>query len=278
MDNDPVNPSHNSDEEYQFTDDEGARKYESPSAASSSSVVENGDKDAASRKKLILIIIGVIVGVFCLYKLYGLFTVAPSTSKTMIAAPTTQTQVKAAAIPPVAVAVTPPQPVISEAKFNHEDITNKISTLEQTVIENGRKQENLQSQIGGISSAITDIQNNMAMLTQQMNAIAQQKSDSEAKLKAEQAKADAERKAEEAKKATKKYAYHQKEKTTVYATYYVRAMITGRAWLVSSKGATLTISTGDQLPGYGQIQEIDPEKGMVMTSSGRVINYMSRDR
>lgn len=277
MDNDPVNPSRNDDEEYQFSDEESAHKYESPAAASSSSIVEGGDKGGARTKKLILIIIGLIIGAFCLYKLYGLFTVAPS--KTPLAP--TQTQPASppvSAVSPVAQKseqITSP-PVLPEEKLEHENLKEKVSSLEQSMIQNSKTQENLQNQIGGISSAITEIQSNIAMLTQQINAIAQQKSDIDAKLKE---KAEAVRKADVAKKSVKKSSYYYgKKKKQTYASYYVKAMIQGRAWLISSAGAILTVSTGDQLPGYGQIQEINPDKGIVMTSSGKVINFMPRDR
>lgn len=277
MDNDPVNPSRNDDEEYQFSDEESAHKYESPAAASSSSIVEGGDKGGARTKKLILIIIGVIIGAFCLYKLYGLFTVAPS--KTPLAP--TQTQPASPPVSAVSPAVQKSEqitspPVLSEEKLEHENLKEKVSSLEQSMIQNSKTQENLQNQIGGISSAITEIQSNIAMLTQQINAIAQQKSDIDAKLKE---KAEAVRKADVAKKSVKKSSYYYgKKKMQTYASYYVKAMIQGRAWLISSAGAILTVSTGDQLPGYGQIQEINPDKGIVMTSSGKVINFMPRDR
>ncbi len=282
MDNDPVNPSHGNDEEYQFTDDEAARKYESSASAatSSSSVVKNSDTEGARRKKLILIIIGVIVGAFCLYKLYGLFTVVPS--KTPLAPTQLQTAVPPPAtesVVPASEQINPPQlqPVLTEEKLDKEGLKDKVSSLEQAVLQNGQAQESLQNQIGGISAAITEIQGNIAMLTQQVNTIAQQKSDSEIKL---QEKAEAAHKAKEAKKTIKRSSSYskRKEKKISYGTYYVRAMIQGRAWLVNSSGATLTISTGDQLPGYGEIREIDPDKGIVMTSSGRVIGHMAGDR
>jgi len=276
MNKDPVNPSQKNEEEYQFTDEESGHKYESPAAASPSSLAESGDNAGARRKKLILIIIGVIIGAFCLYKLYGLFSAGPS--KTTLAPTQVQTALALAAAPAAAQKsgqITPPKPILSEEKLERESLKRQVTTLEQTVIQNRQTQENLQNQIGGISSAISEIQSNIAMLTQQVNTIAQ-KSEAEAKLKE---KAEAARKAEEAKKAAKKAFYEKKKKEKVsYATYYIRAMIQGRAWLVGSNDAAFTISTGDQLPGYGQIQNIDPDKGIVMTSSGRMINYMSRDR
>jgi intracellular multiplication protein IcmG len=276
MDNNPVNPSHSGDKEYQFPDEEGVRKYESPDAAFASRV-NRGDNQGSNRKKLILIISGVIIGALCLYKLYGLFTVAPS--KTPLA-PTPTAQMRAVPIVPSAQKpeqINPPQtPIISEEKFDKEGFKDKVSTLEKAIEQNSQIQENLQNQISGISSAITEVQDNIAMLTQQINTLVQQKRAAESKL---QGKAEAASKPVAVEKTVKKWSARRKNKRRINdGEYYVRAMIQGRAWMVDPNGTVLTISTGDQLPGYGQIQEINADKGMIMTSSGRMINYMPQDR
>lgn len=63
-------------------------------------------------------------------------------------------------------------------------------------------------------------------------------------------------------------------------TYYVQAMIPGRAWLFKKErgtSTTLTVARGDSLPGYGQITAIDPSRGVVITNSGKVIGYEPGD-
>jgi predicted nucleic acid-binding Zn-ribbon protein len=53
-----------------------------------------------------------------------------------------------------------PPPLVSE---------EKISMLENMLEKSGQTQENLQNQITGLSSAIMEIQGNVAALTQQIN-------------------------------------------------------------------------------------------------------------
>lgn len=61
--------------------------------------------------------------------------------------------------------------------------------------------------------------------------------------------------------------------------YYIKAMIQGRAWLISANGrTTLTVSSGDHLPGYGMVEQIDPYQGTITTGSGVTIQYNPADR
>ncbi|OAJ35152.1 hypothetical protein [Piscirickettsia salmonis] len=60
--------------------------------------------------------------------------------------------------------------------------------------------------------------------------------------------------------------YSHREKLTL------RAIITGRAWLVNNKGVTLTVIKGSDIPGYGHVVRIDDDKDKVITSSGFVFD------
>ena len=57
-------------------------------------------------------------------------------------------------------------------------------------------------------------------------------------------------------------------------TYRIKAVIPGRAWLVSSTGQSTTVSVGDEINSYyGSVKLIDSDVGRVLTSSGKVIRY-----
>lgn len=60
-------------------------------------------------------------------------------------------------------------------------------------------------------------------------------------------------------------------------TYYIQAVIPGRAWLMTRNGKSVTVREGTTLPGYGVVQMIDAVQGRVMTSSGRVIRFSQED-
>ena len=59
--------------------------------------------------------------------------------------------------------------------------------------------------------------------------------------------------------------------------YSLRAVVSGRAWVVGSNGLSQTVSVGDPIPGYGVVESIDPERGVVTTSTGRNIKYGLND-
>lgn len=59
-------------------------------------------------------------------------------------------------------------------------------------------------------------------------------------------------------------------------TYYIQAIIPGRAWLISSNGETLTVSVGSRVPGYGVVEKIDAIQGLVEVSSNRILRFSQR--
>jgi intracellular multiplication protein IcmG len=69
-----------------------------------------------------------------------------------------------------------------------------------------------------------------------------------------------------------------KSKPKFTLKYTTRALIDGRAWLVSSDGTTLSVSVGDTLEGgYGKVVAILPIQGIVTTSSGKNISLGQND-
>ena len=55
--------------------------------------------------------------------------------------------------------------------------------------------------------------------------------------------------------------------------YTIRALVPGRAWLQTSNGQSITVINGDQIPGYGSVQDIDLNAGQVVLSDGTIIGY-----
>lgn len=61
-------------------------------------------------------------------------------------------------------------------------------------------------------------------------------------------------------------------------TYYIQAVVPGRAWLKSNKGGkTLTVREGSTVPGYGVVDNIEPQLGKVIMNSGESIIYSPDD-
>lgn len=59
--------------------------------------------------------------------------------------------------------------------------------------------------------------------------------------------------------------------------FHIRAIIPDRAWIASNTGDALSVTLGDQVAGYGVVRAINPEKGVISTSSGRNIYYGQND-
>jgi intracellular multiplication protein IcmG len=56
--------------------------------------------------------------------------------------------------------------------------------------------------------------------------------------------------------------------------YHIKAVIPGRAWLVSSTGNSNTVSVGDKINDYyGTVKLIDSDMGRIITSHDKVITY-----
>ena len=128
-------------------------------------------------------------------------------------------------------------------------------------------QLDVQSAIRSLDSEISDVQASLASVNNQLvqvNDEIQSLNTGQEFLIQKQTKPI--RKAEEKKKETPK------------AIYYVRAMIPGRVWLTTQEGSTLTLGIGDKLTGYGIIDAINPDQGIITLSSGAVIGYNPDDR
>jgi uncharacterized coiled-coil protein SlyX len=56
-------------------------------------------------------------------------------------------------------------------------------------------------------------------------------------------------------------------------TYFVRAMVPGRAWLQASNGTTLSVAVGNEVPGHGTVASVALSSGQVVMSDGSVFTY-----
>ena len=59
--------------------------------------------------------------------------------------------------------------------------------------------------------------------------------------------------------------------------YVIKAIVSGRVWLESASGKSVSLRVGDSLPGYGTVKLIAPRTGVVATSDGSTIQYGEND-
>ena len=117
--------------------------------------------------------------------------------------------------------------------------------------------------IQGNQAEISGISAKMDRLNKLMLIMAQQEADMKNQLQQQKASL------QDKEKASSK----QPLDLVVPITYTLKAVESGRAWLQSSRGQSLTVKVGDMLPQYGRVDNIDDQVGSVDTSSGKVIEY-----
>jgi intracellular multiplication protein IcmG len=130
----------------------------------------------------------------------------------------------------------------------------------------------VQSRLNSVENKVNEISGAMTGINQQLQSINTQLQSLSAAVTQQQMDINALR-------AVKKKVTAVKVVTTPLPTkaYTIQAMVPGRAWLNASDGSTLTVQSGDQLPGYGTVLDIVPSQAMIATSSGRVLAYSSDD-
>jgi len=276
MDNESFKPEQ-SEEEYHFGEAEAApasAAFSATDAAPSKATVFERIK-----RKNIFIAIIVIVLVLSVYKLLDVLFISTShdkahksTNPTVVAKPTTITSAPISAPAPTPTPVSTPtsmpaapiagapgqQPAIP-SQPPHEAMpsamADRLNTLEQ-------QSAAAQAALDKLTTQMTDIQTSLSGLDSKIAAV----SDALQKLVQQQ---QAVKQAQEQKKQTAKAAPKP--------VFFVRAMIPGRAWLITQDGSTITVSVGDTIPGYGVVDTIDANQGTVTMSSGAIIGYSPND-
>ena len=154
---------------------------------------------------------------------------------------------------PMQVAVAP-KPQVSTGLL---DAQNAVKQAQSQVEQNKTAIQELQGQLQDIQNSLSNIQSTQTQLSQTVTSL----TDQTAKI-AEQLKPVA------------------KAKPVIPVTpvtYYLRAIIPGRAWIQGSNGDARSVSVGDTIPQYGRVEYIDPDQGTVTGSTGKVIGFNEDD-
>ena len=175
----------------------------------------------------------------------------------------------------------------STANSNAANTNTSTASVANTSSSNSSDSQ-WQGQLSGLEQQQQSISNNMSSMTNQLsgvnssvNQLSAQFSQLNDALNALNAKLD-QQSAEIAQLSAmqKKMKQHVKKHPAVGSqtmAYALQAVIPGRAWIVAPDGTTLTVRQGSQVRGYGVVRAIDAQQGLVMTSSGRVIQFSQAD-
>ncbi len=138
-------------------------------------------------------------------------------------------------------------------------LKQQTDELGQKNSEEDDKIAQLQRSLLSINRNLADIQQNLSTLTSTVQNLQQQVSASQNQRPIN----------------TKPSVARKKPVNTV--SYTLKAIVPGRAWILGSNGRTFTVRVGDPLSGYGIINAIDSNQGIVGTSSGKLIQYGPND-
>lgn len=213
--------------------------------------------------KKVLIVFGIIVMLIIVYKFMGsIFSHKSKEAPAVAASPIT----------PIVQAKPISQPIIAAAPVMApsiaEDEAKKISTVQ--VAQEGLIADvgNLNNQVSTITANIADLTTKIDQLTQTLNSLAVQVSNESNQLAALTTKV---------RTVRAPHVVHRRASVSQRLYYYIQAIIPGRAWLVATNGATLSVREGTSIPGYGVVKLIDANQGRIMTSSGRLIRFSQQD-
>lgn len=142
--------------------------------------------------------------------------------------------------------------------------TQQLEQLEATSQSIGTEITNLQNTTQSLQSSVDNINTQLSQLNTALTALTNQMQTQENRWIQSQKRI--------------KPRIVPKKPIVLQSTYQTLALVPGRAWLKSSKGATITVSEGSEIPGYGTVTRIDVPSGRIVTSSGRIIAYAANDQ
>lgn len=143
---------------------------------------------------------------------------------------------------------------LNEVLSNQNNLKNTISQLNDQVVQ-------LNSQLAAVSNNYQSLQQDFLTLQNKLNVTVQAVEELVVSQKSRPVI------------VAHKPRTYPKATPIHYPTYFVQAIIPGRAWLINSNGETLTVLVGSKVPGYGSVTKIRPQEGRVLTSSGKILKF-----
>lgn len=264
----------NYEDEYQFADpdDVGADSPVQDPEVQAPGDKSVTDKSFASKSRVVrnaLIVVALVIIAMTIYPfIHSLFS---DEKKTSAITPATQVStVKKTVITSAPEPVTAPVAVSSPGSQLDNQISQKLSSLESSQDRIQTEFISTNTQLTGINNNVNEMMAKVTALTNAMALYAAKINEQELMIEKLTAQAAAQKKARVSHRVSSK-------RISPSLQYYIQAVIPGRAWLIATNGATLTVREGTTINGLGTVTLIDPRQGRVLTSSGRIIRFSQQD-
>jgi len=252
-------------DEYQFADLDEMNTHPEEENESASTTPVSDSEGAPGRyptkniKRNALIALAVVILAMLLYKLASSVF---SEKKVDI----DDTALPVAVQAPISVEPSVPTPVeATPAATVDPNVSQKLSALEVS-------QQSMRSDVSSIGEQLNTLSANVSSLTATIADLNGIVTNLSAKVDEQSREIEQITVRREAKRV-----HAVKHHVAQYPKYYLQAVIPGRAWLIATNGATLTVREGTTIAGYGTVKLIDPKQGRVATSSGQVIKFSQED-
>ena len=167
---------------------------------------------------------------------------------------------------PVAMAAVKP---IEKVEQPSSQLMNQLDSIKSNQVNSQDTISGLQNHISALTSKLNSAASTNAQLAQSVTMLTAQ-----VKLLSQDVQKNTKKLTVKPKKVVKHQGvvYHPKP-----ITYDVKAIVPGRAWIVSSTGHSYSVAVGDRVAQYGRVKAIDDAAGHVYTTSGKVIAYGAND-
>lgn len=234
------------DAEYQYTDEALGEEFE-PTAPTPAEVQIGGLKDKVSgllNKKKLGVGLAAVVAIFVVYKFFSMNAPEPPVPAEKVLSQTTLTKPTAEEATPAPVKVT----------TTTTSVAKDLTTLPASTSEPNTQLETMQASMTQINQDMSQMQTALITLTNALIGLTD-------------------------KVTILEKMQQRKVRNQRVIIYYVHSLLPERAWLHTgfTGGQFTTVKVGDSLPGYGKIDSIDPDTGVILTSSGREIRYGPKD-
>lgn len=260
------------EEEYHFSELDDSDIYDVPNTeeASSEAPINRPSPEGSPVQKVMVLIILVAVGWFAYKNLFSSKGKSNTEPVSKQEVPTKQPDKPTTPItevpssgkthsPAVAASTALPAPA-AVAGVRQEDFDNlniKATRIEQNLHELNKDIEATKSRLGQIEMNVSALDTRLTEISTSLQRITEQLQPKKPPVTLNKT----------VKLKTVKASPRQ-AKQSAKVVYHVKAVIPGRAWLITNDGTTLTISIGSLLPGYGYVKAIDYQHERVILNSG----------
>lgn len=247
------------EEEYHFGEPET-----SPTDYTAAAATPVKTKSSFANNKFLLFLILATV-IFSIYKLLDILIFSRSST------PPTTTITKTSTITPVPTPAptpaAPPEPTPAPVALPQPAAPTIPAQIEDRFHNVEQQASNNQAAIDKLTTQVTDMQTTLNTLTDRLSALSTTIETINTRLEAQAA----------AEAAAKARLLVRRVHRVPAPVYFVKAMVQGRAWLITGSGHIITVRVGDDLPGYGTVRSIDHSQGIITLSSGAIIGYSPGD-